>query len=76
LAYKNKLPKFALIVEVEEVFMHCSKCMIRSKLWGEVDPNIRDKVPTLATVIKDHAKLDVPVESLDYFLKEDEKNGL
>jgi len=50
--------------------------MIRSKLWGEVDPNIRDKVPTLATVIKDHAKLDVPVESLDYFLKEDEKNGL
>ena len=50
--------------------------MIRSKLWTAIDSDIRGKVPTLATVIKDHAKLDVPVEVLDNYLKEDEKTQL
>ena len=76
LAVKNKLPQFALIVEVEEVFMHCSKCMIRSKLWTETTPDIRAKIPSLGTVIKDHAKINLPVEVLDNYLKEDEKNQL
>ncbi len=76
LAFKNKLPQFALIIEVEEAFMHCSKCMIRSKLWTEIAPDIRAKVPSLGTVIKDHAKLEVPVATLDHYLKEDEKNQL
>lgn len=76
LAYKNKLPQFVLIVEVEEVFMHCSKCMVRSKLWTETAPDIRAKIPSLGTVIKDHAKLEVPVAVLDHYLKEDEKNQL
>jgi len=76
LAYKNKLPKFALIIEVEEVFMHCSKCMVRSKLWTETTPDIREKIPSLGTVIKDHAKLEVPAAALDNYLKEDEQNQL
>ncbi len=76
LAYKDKLPQLVLIVSVEEVFMHCSKCMIRSKLWTNIDPDIRSKVPTLAEVIKDHAKIEAPVQALEDYLKEDEVNGL
>ena len=76
LAYKDKLPQLALIVRVEEVFMHCSKCMIRSKLWTNIDPDIRSKVPTLAEVIKDHAKIEAPVKALEDYLREDEVNGL
>lgn len=76
LAHKGKLPQLALIVEVEEAFMHCAKCIIRSKIWTNIDPEIKDKIPSLATIIKDHAALDVPVEALDHYLKEDEKNGL
>ena len=76
LAYKDKLPQFALIIRVEEAFMHCSKCMVRSKLWKEVDPDIRSKVSSLATVIKDHAKIDLPVKVLTDYLKDDEVNGL
>jgi PPOX class probable FMN-dependent enzyme len=33
MAVKGKSPDFAIIVTVEEAFFHCSKCMIRSKLW-------------------------------------------
>lgn len=76
LVVKNKLPQFALIVHVEEAFIHCAKCIIRSKLWTESDSAIKDKIPSLAVMIKDHAALDVPVEVLDHYLKEDEKNQL
>jgi len=76
LAHKGKLPQLALIVTVEEVFMHCTKCIIRSKLWTEQDPTIKEKIPSLATIIKDHAALDAPVEMLEAYLKKDEENNL
>ncbi len=76
LKVKNRLPQFALIVQVEEAFMHCSKCMIRSKLWTDIDPDIRQKVPTLAEIIVDHAKLEAPVDQVEMYLKESVKNHL
>ena len=37
LACQGKRPTLAIIVEVKEAFMHCAKCMIRSKLWTQID---------------------------------------
>ena len=34
LAVNGKDPNLVLVVTVEEAFMHCPKCMIRSRLWG------------------------------------------
>jgi len=75
-AVKGKLPQLALIVHVEEAFIHCAKCMIRSQLWTLQDTDIKEKIPSLATIVKDHAALDIPVEDLDKYLKADEENGL
>ena len=33
MAARGKTPDFALAVDVEEVFFHCSKCIVRSSLW-------------------------------------------
>lgn len=33
LAASGKAPEFAIVVTVEEVFFHCPKCIIRSRLW-------------------------------------------
>jgi hypothetical protein len=33
LAASGKAPEFAIVVRIEEVFFHCPKCMIRSRLW-------------------------------------------
>ena len=33
MAVAGRLPDFAMVVFVERVFMHCAKCMLRSKLW-------------------------------------------
>ena len=76
LKVKNKLPQFALIVHVEEAFMHCSKCMVRSKLWTDIDPAIKEKVPSLGEIIVDHAKLDAPVDQVEMYLEESVKNQL
>ena len=56
LAVAGKTPNFVLVVTVEEAFMHCSKCMIRSKLWNPQHWPDRSNVPSLAEAIVAHAK--------------------
>lgn len=56
----NKLPNFAIVLEVERVLFHCSKCMVRSRMWEpEKWPDTHD-VPRLADTLVRHAK---PVET-------------
>lgn len=33
MAVRDRSPEFVIVVDVKEAFFHCSKCMIRSKLW-------------------------------------------
>lgn len=56
LAANGKAPNLALIVTVEEAFMHCPKCMIRSRLWSPDHWPNRSDVPSLAEAIVAHAK--------------------
>jgi hypothetical protein len=44
----GKEPLLALVVDVEEAFMHCSKSMIRSRLWYPDRWPARKSAPTLA----------------------------
>ncbi len=76
LAHNGKVPNLALIVHVEEAFMHCAKCFIRSKIWTSQDPDIKEKIPSLATILKDHAALDTPVDVLNKYLKDSDEKEL
>lgn len=76
LSHKGKLPKFGLIVQVEEVFMHCAKCIIRSDLWRDVDESTPRKVPTLAQSMVDNGRLNKSYEQMDQIIKEDEETRL
>lgn len=76
LACDHKLPSFAIIVEVKEVFMHCAKCMIRSKLWTNHGEIPKGTVPSLAKTLVDHAKLTITVKEMDDMIKDDEKTNL
>jgi predicted pyridoxine 5'-phosphate oxidase superfamily flavin-nucleotide-binding protein len=65
MAARGKTPDFALAVELEEAFFHCSKCMIRSSLWrAEAWPSL-DGLPSLAQTMVDAAALPMPVEALE-----------
>ncbi|HCV28584.1 MAG TPA: pyridoxamine 5'-phosphate oxidase family protein [Dehalococcoidia bacterium] len=55
LKVKGKLPWLAIIVHVDEAFMHCPKAFLRSKLWEPETWPARDSLPSMATVLNDHA---------------------
>jgi len=48
LAVNGKEPLLAMVVEVQEAFMHCSKSLIRSRLWHPEKWPERKTAPTLA----------------------------
>ena len=60
LAVDGKEPELVLIVNVEQAFMHCPKCIVRSRLWMPDHWPDRASVPTLAEAIMAHAR---PAES-------------
>lgn len=47
-AVNGKEPLLALVVDVEEAFMHCSKSLIRARLWHPENWPKRKSAPTLA----------------------------
>ena len=76
LAHKGKLPKFAMIVEVNEAFMHCAKCIVRSNIWANIDTDAKRIAPTLAKSMVDHGKLDKTYDEMNKIIKNDEETRL
>jgi hypothetical protein len=63
---RGKLPITVLRVAVEEVFMHCPKAFMRAALWSpETWPAPADR-PSMAAILKDHAKLDVAPDPAEF----------
>ena len=64
MAVNGKMPDLALVVYVERVFMHCSKCMVRSKIWQpEAWPDSSD-TPTISEAMIKHGNLKITPEEL------------
>ena len=76
LSCNGKVPSLAIIVDVKEAFMHCAKCIIRSKLWNKVDESQEESIPTLGKILVDHSKVDINPEELDKMIRDDEKTNL
>ena len=57
MAYQGKLPKLAIVVDVQEVFTHCPKAFLRSKLWSEDYRIDRSELPSFAEILRDHTGL-------------------
>ena len=65
MAYQGKLPKLAIVVDVQEVFTHCPKAFVRSKLWTEEYRIERSELPSFAEILRDHVGMvECDVEQL------------
>ena len=72
LAFNGRVPNFAIVAHVERIFMHCPKCMMRSKIWQpDAWPESKDIMDIGAAMIK-HGHLSISEEDL---LAEAEKAG-
>lgn len=64
LAVKGNVPHFAIVVQVEEAFFHCAKCMVRSKLWDPGAWPSTEGLPSLAQTSVAHARLSQSVQEV------------
>jgi len=76
MAVNGKVPELALVVSVEEVFVHCAKCILRSRLWDRVaSPDVAG-LPSHARCLVDHAKLAESVEEIQASVEQGYKTKL
>jgi uncharacterized protein len=59
----GKLPITVLRVEAEEVFVHCAKAFMRSRLWEPASWPETRPVPTMPEMLRPKAEPAAPVES-------------
>ena len=55
MAVQGRVPKIAIAVRVEEVYIHCAKAIRRAKLWDQTTQQERSEFPSMAKVMLDHA---------------------
>jgi PPOX class probable FMN-dependent enzyme len=70
MAVRGKNPLSGLIVEVEEVYLHCAKALMRSKLWDPETHVERSSFPTLGQIFKDQIEEIDSSEEADRAIEE------
>ena len=62
-------PKTCIIVQIEEVFLHCAKALMRSKLWDQSSKIERVLLPTMGQMLKDQLGSSEKPESHEEMVK-------
>lgn len=76
MAVNGKVPELALVVSVEEAFVHCAKCILRSRLWDRIAwPDVAG-LPSHARCLVDHAQLAESVEEIQASVEQGYKTKL
>jgi hypothetical protein len=70
LIVKGKRPRLAVVIEVEELYLHCAKAFLRASLWQPETWPDRSTLPTLGTIYKDQLSLPMSAAELDAGLDE------
>ena len=55
-AINGKLPRSVLVVHIESIYFHCSKAIVRSKLWDPATQIDRQSLPSTGTIIAELSK--------------------
>lgn len=69
-AVNGKLPRCVLIVHIESVYFHCSKAIVRSRLWDEATKVDRKSLPSTGTIIAELSQGRLGGEKYDRELPE------
>jgi PPOX class probable FMN-dependent enzyme len=64
-AINGKLPRSVLVVHIEKIFFHCSKAIVRSKLWDEATKIDRKSLPSTGTIIAEFSQGKLGGEEYD-----------
>ena len=73
---RGKWPELALVVHVEQAFIHCGKCMLRSALWNAGTWPDASALPSQAACLVDHAALTESVAEVEASIQRNRTTGL
>nr|WP_279545406.1 MSMEG_1061 family FMN-dependent PPOX-type flavoprotein [Pseudoteredinibacter isoporae] len=66
---EDKPPKTCIVLDIDEVFLHCAKALMRSKLWSEESKIERSSFPTMGRMINDQLRIDGEVETQEEMIR-------
>jgi uncharacterized protein len=69
-AVNGKLPRCVLIVHIETVYFHCSKAIVRSKLWDAETKIDRKSLPSTGTIVAELSQGKFDGEAYDRAMPE------
>lgn len=80
LAIEGRPPRLAIVVAVQEVFLHCAKALRRAQLWDPAQLQDRTEMPSLMKMLMDQT-LGAPgdadaMQQLDATLEEDYRRSM
>nr|WP_225953372.1 pyridoxamine 5'-phosphate oxidase family protein [Kibdelosporangium phytohabitans] len=70
LIVKGKRPRLAVVIEVEQLYMHCAKAFLRSSLWQPDTWPDRADLPSLGTILKDQIGFEPTAAEADGYFAE------
>ena len=70
MAVKGSIPELALVVNIDEVFFHCAKCVIRSGLWDADNWNNIDEMSRLADALSDQTSSEESAQEMHERIEE------
>src|SRR5476649_877017 len=69
-AVNGKLPRCVLVVHIESVYFHCSKAIVRSKLWDADTKIDRKSLPSTGTIVAELSQGKLGGEAYDRAMPE------
>jgi uncharacterized protein len=75
MAVSHRVPELALVVTIEEAFIHCTKCMVRSRMW-QPDSWNADGLASIGEAMVAHGRLDISIGEMQSIAENDERTRL
>lgn len=72
---KGKVPTLAVIVEIDELFLHCAKALLRSTLWDPSSWPAKADTPSAGRIAKSQSGTRVPASVIDAGLRLDSRTN-
>lgn len=65
----KRAPKLAIVVSTDEIYLHCPKAFMRSRLWDPAVQVKRSVLPSLGEMIRDQSGMEGPVETQEQMIE-------
>lgn len=76
MAIRGRVPALVMVVDIKEVYFHCSRCMVRSSLWQPELWPATDDLPSMAQIIVDQSDGAEDLEELSAYIRKTETTDL